>query len=167
MNLINSVDIWHLSWFFFFSAQSVTVILGAHRWSANEPSRATYYSAEIHIHPNFTPNEFHDEIALVKLNKSITFTSNIRFIINSKHLKCQSIGFKQVVFFHYPWTILSIHNMLTTWLQLAVGDTFLMVCLLNLLLWLYWLNISTLKFTDISYQLDKWCPFESYYRRHF
>lgn len=54
----------------------MTVVLGAHRWSANEPSRATFESTEMFIHPKFTTNQFHDEIGLVKLNKSVDFTSN-------------------------------------------------------------------------------------------
>lgn len=54
----------------------MTVVLGAHRWSANESSRVSYISKNVYVHPDYKDNEFHDDIGLVQLKKTVDFTSN-------------------------------------------------------------------------------------------
>ncbi|KAI9563420.1 hypothetical protein GHT06_010883 [Daphnia sinensis] len=63
-------------------ADSVTVVLGAHNLSAvSEPYRISLQSTEFYIHPKYSSETFPDDIGLIKLPVSVTFSARIRPVV--------------------------------------------------------------------------------------
>lgn len=61
-------------------------MLGAHNvrlTAAEEPNRVEYRSEVYTIHPNWGPNLLRNDMALIKLPESVTFTGTYTYIFNT------------------------------------------------------------------------------------
>uniref|UniRef100_A0A0K2U095 Coagulation factor IX [Myotis lucifugus] n=1 Tax=Lepeophtheirus salmonis TaxID=72036 RepID=A0A0K2U095_LEPSM len=64
-----------------------TISAGTHDYSKDEPHQQIMLATESIPHPNFTNNmfEYHDDIALIKLEKELEFNGNLLYLFYSKN----------------------------------------------------------------------------------
>ena len=72
-------------------ASKARVILGAYDFGEEEPGRVEISSQEIIIHPSWSPSTLTNDVALIKLTKSVEFsktTSEWTYFANQMNFSC-------------------------------------------------------------------------------